>query len=125
MNTSTSGIRIGIWQCLIGAAVGFNGGHARDRYLTDLLARFVKFVPVWPDVEIGLGTPRESIRLQREADQVRLVAPASGADRSRTSPDTDWPAASGAFAELDARSRDVLLSMPCPGFRRQVRLLLM
>jgi uncharacterized protein YbgA (DUF1722 family)/uncharacterized protein YbbK (DUF523 family) len=35
---------------------------------------------VCPEVEVGMGTPRESIRLVREAGEVHLVAPKSGRD---------------------------------------------
>jgi uncharacterized protein YbgA (DUF1722 family)/uncharacterized protein YbbK (DUF523 family) len=55
--------RIGVSSCLLGERVRFNGGHSRDRFLTDHLARYVDWVPVCPEVEIGLGAPRESLRL--------------------------------------------------------------
>jgi uncharacterized protein YbgA (DUF1722 family)/uncharacterized protein YbbK (DUF523 family) len=55
--------RIGVSSCLLGEAVRFNGGHSRDRFLTDHLARYVDWVPVCPEVEIGLGAPRESLLL--------------------------------------------------------------
>ena len=47
------------------------------------LGIFVNWCPVCPEVELGLGTPRESIRLlrdQKEAETLRLVAPKSGRD---------------------------------------------
>ena len=58
--------RVGISACLLGAAVRFDGGHKRDRFLTETLARFVEWVTVCPEVECGLGTPRESMRLVRQ-----------------------------------------------------------
>lgn len=75
-------IRIGISACLMGDAVRYNGGHARDHFLTDTVARFVEFVPVCPEVDIGLGTPRETIRLVRIGDEIRLVEPKAGTDHS-------------------------------------------
>src|SRR5512146_3029154 len=75
-------IRIGISACLVGERVRYDGGHKKDAFLTDILARHVTFVPVCPEVELGLGTPREPIRLQREGGLVRLVAPASGLDHT-------------------------------------------
>ena len=33
-------IRIGVSSCIIGEEVRWNGGHARQRYLTDVLAQF-------------------------------------------------------------------------------------
>ncbi len=75
-------IRLGISSCLLGNKVRYDGGHKRDAFVTDLLARFVELVPVCPEVELGLGTPRETIRLQREGSRVRLVAPGSGRDHT-------------------------------------------
>lgn len=56
-------IRIGISACLLGESVRFNGGHKHSRLCSDLLGRHLEFVPVCPEVAIGLGTPREAIRL--------------------------------------------------------------
>ena len=55
--------RIGISQCLLGDKVRYDGGHKRDVFLTDVLAPFVEWVPVCPEVEAGLGTPREAMHL--------------------------------------------------------------
>jgi uncharacterized protein YbgA (DUF1722 family)/uncharacterized protein YbbK (DUF523 family) len=55
--------RVGVSSCLLGAEVRFNGGHKRFRFLTDELGPFVDWVPYCPEIEIGLGTPREPIRL--------------------------------------------------------------
>ena len=55
--------RVGVSSCLLGEEVRFNGGHKRYRFLTDELARYVDWVPYCPEMEIGLGTPREAIRL--------------------------------------------------------------
>ena len=55
--------RLGVSSCLLGEEVRFNGGHKRFRFLTDELAPFVDWVPYCPEIEIGLGTPREAIRL--------------------------------------------------------------
>lgn len=73
-------IRIGISSCLLGEEVRFDGGHKRDAFLTETFGRYVEWVPVCPEVEIGLGTPRESIRLVRSPRGVRLVGPRSGRD---------------------------------------------
>ncbi|MEQ8785469.1 MAG: DUF523 and DUF1722 domain-containing protein [Pirellulaceae bacterium] len=64
--------RIGISSCLLGEAVRYDGGHKRDRYLTDTLANYFEWAPVCPEVELGLGTPRETIRLVQIGDEVRL-----------------------------------------------------
>jgi uncharacterized protein YbbK (DUF523 family) len=64
--------RVGVSACLLGDPVRFNGGHKRHAWLAEALAREVEFVPVCPEVEIGLGTPREPIDLVRVADGIRL-----------------------------------------------------
>ena len=66
-------IRVGISACLLGEQVRFDGGHKRDAFLTETFGRFVEWVPVCPEVECGLGTPREAMRLLREERGPRLV----------------------------------------------------
>src|SRR4029450_6977530 len=56
-------IRLGVSSCLLGEEVRYDGGHKRDAFLTDVLGPFVEWVPVCPEVELGLGVPREPIRL--------------------------------------------------------------
>jgi uncharacterized protein YbgA (DUF1722 family)/uncharacterized protein YbbK (DUF523 family) len=73
-------IRVGISSCLLGARVRFDGGHKKDEFLVNTFGTWVQWVPVCPEVEVGMGTPRESIRLIRDGDAVRLVAPKSGRD---------------------------------------------
>ncbi len=66
-------IRVGISACLLGQEVRYDGGHKRDRYITDTLGKFFEWVPVCPEVEMGLGTPRETLRLEGEPSAPRLV----------------------------------------------------
>jgi uncharacterized protein YbgA (DUF1722 family)/uncharacterized protein YbbK (DUF523 family) len=75
-------IRLGISSCLLGENVRYNGGHKRDRYLHDVLGRFVQWVPVCPEVECGLGIPREAMRLVGDPDSPRLVTSKSGVDHT-------------------------------------------
>jgi len=66
-------IKIGVSACLLGENVRWNGGHARSRFVTDILAQFVEFVPVCPEVEAGFPTPRETFRLVGDPDDPRLI----------------------------------------------------
>ena len=68
-----SPIRVGISACLLGQEVRYDGGHKRDRYITDTLGEFFEWVPVCPEVELGLGTPRETLRLEGNSTAPRLV----------------------------------------------------
>ena len=76
-------IRIGISTCLLGESVRYDGGHKRDRFVTDTLGQFLEFVPVCPEVECGLGVPRESMHLQGESDSPRLVTSRSKIDHTK------------------------------------------
>jgi len=80
-------VRIGISSCLLGEEVRYDGGHKRDPYLVHTLAPLVEWVPVCPEVELGLGTPREAIRLVRDPrhpGRIRLIGTASGTDLTRS-----------------------------------------
>jgi len=66
-------LRIGLSTCLLGENVRFDGGHKRDRFVTDTLGQFLEFVPVCPEMECGLGVPRESMRLVGKPESPRLV----------------------------------------------------
>lgn len=65
--------------CLGFDACRFNGQKLGDAFV-NALAPLVDFLPVCPEVEIGLGVPRDPLRLVVEAGQVRLVQPATGND---------------------------------------------
>jgi uncharacterized protein YbgA (DUF1722 family)/uncharacterized protein YbbK (DUF523 family) len=71
--------RVGVSSCLLGDEVRFNGGHKRYRFLTDELGPYVDWVPYCPEVSIGLGTPREPIRLTADG---RLVNRGGTADHT-------------------------------------------
>ena len=58
-----SKIRLGISGCLLGQKVRFDGNHKLDSFLTATLGQFFEWVPVCPEVGIGLGIPRPPIRL--------------------------------------------------------------
>lgn len=73
-------IRLGVSACLLGERVRHDGGHKRDAFLIDGLGPFVEWVPVCPEVEIGLGTPRDTIRLVGRKAAPRLVVERTGED---------------------------------------------
>jgi uncharacterized protein YbgA (DUF1722 family)/uncharacterized protein YbbK (DUF523 family) len=70
---------VGVSSCLLGEPVRFNGGHSRSRFLTDELGPHVDWVPYCPEMEIGLGTPRETLRLTVDG---HLVSRSGGADHT-------------------------------------------
>ena len=65
--------RVGVSACLLGEEVRFDGGHARDTFVAQSLSSFVSWVQVCPEMEAGLGTPREPIRLLTHPGGIRVV----------------------------------------------------
>lgn len=76
-------LRLGISACLLGQHVRYDGGDKRAPLLADVVAGCVEWVPVCPEVELGLGTPRPPMVLRRAAGGPRLWTPATGADHTR------------------------------------------
>ena len=77
-----SPLRVGVSACLLGQNVRYDGRHKEDDLVTGLASRSIELVPVCPEVELGLGTPREPIQLRRDGELLRLVAPGSGRDHT-------------------------------------------
>ena len=75
--------RLGISQCLLGEPVRYDGGHKLDPFLTNVLTPFVEWIPVCPEVEAGLGTPREAMCLMGNSDSPRLVTIHTKVDHTR------------------------------------------
>jgi uncharacterized protein YbgA (DUF1722 family)/uncharacterized protein YbbK (DUF523 family) len=68
-------------RCLNLEPVRWNGVVIENRFAAEL-AKHVELRSVCPEVGIGLGTPRATVRLLRSPDGDRLVQPASGRDFS-------------------------------------------
>ena len=66
-------IPVGVSHCLLGEAVRYDGGHKRDRYVTDVLGRYFEYVPYCPEAQAGLGVPRPPIRLAGDPGAPRAV----------------------------------------------------
>jgi uncharacterized protein YbbK (DUF523 family) len=75
-------IKIGISSCLLGNNVRYDGGHQLDRYITDTLGRYVEWLSVCPEVECGLGIPREAMRLVGDPENPRLMTIHTGVDHT-------------------------------------------
>ena len=72
--------KLGISACLLGQNVRYDGAHKRDNFLTDTFGRFVEWVAVCPEVEVGMGVPRETLRLVGPPEEPKLIAERSGKD---------------------------------------------
>ncbi|MET1078336.1 MAG: DUF523 and DUF1722 domain-containing protein [Pseudomonas sp.] len=71
--SSSSKPILGISACLLGNTVRYNGGHKESRLCSRTLSDHFDFVAVCPEVAIGLGTPREPIRLVGDPASPRAV----------------------------------------------------
>lgn len=91
-------IRIGISSCLLGKRVRFDGGHKKDSYITDVLDSYFEFVPVCPEIEVGMPVPREAVRLEGPANIPRMVGSKTG---------TDWTDQMNRYARQRVRRADL------------------
>jgi len=97
-------VRIGMSSCLLGDEVRFDGGHKRDATLLEAFAPHVEWVRVCPEVEAGMGVPREPVRLVNSGGRLRMTGVHTGADH------TD------AMREFAARRVEALASMDLRGY---------
>ncbi len=93
-----SDIRVGISTCLLGQKVRFDGGHKHDRYLTDILGAYFRFVPVCPELEVGMGVPREPVHLEGGTESPRMIG-----TRSRE----DWTDRMNSYSRGRVKKRDL------------------
>ena len=77
-------LRVGVSACLLGHEVRFDGGHKRNAFLLDQLAPYVEWVPVCPEVEVGMGIPRPTVHLVGRAGEHRMVE--TKGERDHTDP---------------------------------------
>ena len=85
--------RLGISACLLGQKVRFDGGHKQDAFLCETFGCFVDWIPVCPEIEVGMGVPRETVRLTGKPGDPKMIAERSG---------KDWTVAMKRFAAIRA-----------------------
>jgi uncharacterized protein YbgA (DUF1722 family)/uncharacterized protein YbbK (DUF523 family) len=73
MEAQRDKILIGISSCLVGEKVRFDGGHKQNRYVLDTLGQYFRYRPFCPEIAIGLGVPRETIRLAEIDGRVEAI----------------------------------------------------
>ena len=74
---------IAISSCLLGNLVRYDKNHCQDKWIVQELSKFVELVPICPEIEMGLGAPREEIHLyinKEEKDKVKLKNKYEGSD---------------------------------------------
>ncbi|MDP3300518.1 MAG: DUF523 and DUF1722 domain-containing protein [Sulfuricurvum sp.] len=72
-------MKLAISACLLGENIRFDGGHKRDRFITDQLSDFSEFIPFCPE-DLAFGTPRPSVRLVNIQGDIRVHSNKTGDD---------------------------------------------
>ncbi len=73
LQTVTDKPSLGISACLMGEKVRYNGGHKRSGFCVNVLSDYFTFIPICPEVAIGLGVPRKPVRLTGTASDYGAV----------------------------------------------------
>lgn len=73
MKNQLDKIILGVSSCLLGEKVRFDSGHKKNQYLVNVLNDYFEFRPFCPEMAIGLGVPRESIRLVERNNNVICI----------------------------------------------------
>ncbi|MGM0622662.1 MAG: YbgA family protein [Campylobacterota bacterium] len=73
-------MKIAVSSCLLGNEVRYNGGHKRDKFITDTLSKYCEYAPFCPE-DIAFKTPRDAMRLVEHKDRpLQVVTVNSGKD---------------------------------------------
>lgn len=82
-----------ISSCLVGQPVRYDGKDKKDNAILSEFAPFFRWISICPEVEIGMGIPREPIQLVQIEGEVRL----RGVETEH-----DWTARMHSYAEARA-----------------------
>lgn len=66
-------IKIGISSCLLGNKVRYDGNDKYNSTIVETLGDLFEFIPFCPEIEIGMGIPRNPIQLECIDGKVRCV----------------------------------------------------
>jgi len=80
MKNGSEKVKIGISSCLLGEKVRWNGEHKENRVIREMFGKYLEYVPVCPEVEVGMGVPREAVHLRGSKNSLNLVEMQSGKD---------------------------------------------
>ena len=80
MMSFDSKLKIGVSSCLLGEEVRWNGDHKKDRYIRDVLGNYFEYVSICPEVDVGMGTPRETVALYGTLENQKIIGKKSQTD---------------------------------------------
>jgi len=69
-----SKIKIGVSSCLVGEKVRWNGDHKQNHYVREVLADYFEYVSVCPEMEAGMGVPRETVALYGDLKKFQMIS---------------------------------------------------
>ena len=67
-------IKIGVSSCLIGEKVRWNGDHKQNHFVREILENYFEYVSVCPEMEVGMGVPRETVALYGNLEKSRMIS---------------------------------------------------
>lgn len=76
-------IFVGVSSCLLGEKVRYDGSDRQMPWLKGEFPQGFTPVPVCPEVEVGMGVPRETVALRQGSSKVRMIASKSGIDHTQ------------------------------------------
>ena len=76
-------IKIGVSSCLIGEKVRWNGDHKQNHFVREILANYFEYVSVCPEMEVGMGVPRETVALYGNLEKSRMISKKTQTDWTR------------------------------------------
>tara|TARA_B100001094_G_scaffold325884_1_gene381018 strand:+ start:8701 stop:9663 length:963 start_codon:yes stop_codon:yes gene_type:complete len=74
--------KVVVSKCLEFAACRYDGQLINNTHIKKL-KKFIDFIPICPEVEIGMGTPRDTIRIIENSEERLLYQPETGKDFSK------------------------------------------
>ena len=67
-------IKIGVSSCLLGEKVRWNGDHKQNHFVHEVLAKYFEYTPICPEMEVGMGVPRETVALYGNLEKPRMIS---------------------------------------------------
>ena len=73
-------IKIGMSSCLLGEEVRWDADHNHDQYVRDVLGSYFDYVSICPEVDVGMGVPRETVALYGTLENPKMITKRSKTD---------------------------------------------
>ena len=83
MINSENQIQIGVSSCLLGHKVRHDGQHKYHWYISEILGKYFNYVQVCPESEVGMGVPRNTVRLIGDLKNPDMTDPKTGKNWTR------------------------------------------